>query len=108
MHQKIYCTSFFTSGLEDIVSFKNRPLVLDKQVLDPSDAPPCKRPLLDHSTNIKADVDCDKYSFRSTNLKLPSEQLSLSLPPDILPTENNKASNINESEKIGYNFNEVI
>ena len=80
----------------------------DNKGFDTSDPPPSKRPLLEHPSNIETNVDHDKYSFRPTNLRLPSEPLSLSLPPNILPSENVKITNINEKDKIDDTINEVI
>ena len=80
----------------------------DKRAFDTSDPPPCKRPLLEHPSNIESNIDCDKYSFRPTNLRLPSEPLSLSLPPNFLPTENLTITNINEKDKVDNTINEVM
>ena len=79
---------------------KSRPFLNDKQPSEQSETPPCKRSLFDHSTTMKNDTDCDKYSFRSSNLKLPSEPLSLSLPSHILPTDRNIVLDINEKEQL--------
>ena len=80
----------------------------DKRAFDISDPPPCKRPLLEHPSNIETNIDCDKYSFRPTNLRLPSEPLSLSLPPNILPTENLTITNIKEKDNVENTINEIM
>ena len=80
----------------------------DKRAFDTSDPPPCKRPLLEHPSNTETSIDCDKYSFRPTTLRLPSEPLSLSLPPNTLPTENLAITNIKEKDKVENTINEVM
>ena len=65
-----------------------------------SDSPPCKRPLLIHPTNMRPDVDCDKYSCRIPEFKLSPQQFPLTTQSHILPTERTFGrSNIDEKDE---------
>ena len=57
---------------------------------------------------MEAGRELDKYSFRPSNLKLPPDPRSLSLPSSALTTETIEISNISEKDKIDHRINEVL
>ena len=85
-------------GLNNLVKCKSQACIPELQSSDLSDAPPCKRPLLIHPTNMQTEVDCDKYSCsRIPDVKLSHQQFSLTPLSHSRPTERN-FSNIDEKE----------
>ena len=86
-------------GLEDLIRYRNRPLVSEKSTPKTPDAPSCIRSFFEYPTSVEAGRELDKYSFRPSNLKLPS------LPSSGLPTETIEISNVSEKD---HKMNEVL
>ena len=57
---------------------------------------------------MEAGKELDKYSIDPSNLKLPSDPRSLSLPSSALTSETIDISNLHEKDKIDHRINEVL